>query len=379
VATAGNSPNDTCSVRRDWVTRIPAATFAHRGTLRADFEARGEIPCENHPREDSGRATGTVSTESCELLLLQHRIDRRRRGVVTIEVLGVVPLLIIFAVSVAEFSMAMRLHQRVAFASRYGAKLASEAPRFGTQSLSQFNTGSSDLDLKARIDRWLVSTGLSRSLAVRLDHNACGVEGRLQTRIESGLNLPNDGDLPDLPAPAADGNGCYVRVTVWLPLDRNLPNALKTFGLDWSGATIRHSTVFRLETDNQPPVPAVELLSQQLPQGFQLQTSAADGGSLSPAAIRISADRHGPLELSFSARGSRDAETPRAGLSYHWTTTAQARGMTNSEAFRARLDLRPGVHRQTFNVALDVTDECSCSSKLMVPVEVTRNDALGTP
>ncbi len=322
---------------------------------------------------------GRRSAECGALLLVSKQTERRRRGIVTIEVLGVVPLLIIFAVSVAEFSMAMRLHQRVAFASRYGAKLASEAPRFGPNSLAQFNSGRTEVDLKSRIDRWLVASGLSRSLAVRLDHNTCSVDGRTQTRMESGMSLPNDGDLPDLPTPSADGNGCYVRVTVWLPLDRNLPNALKTFGLDWSGATIRHSTVFRLETDNQPPIPAVELLSRQLPQGFQLQTSASDGDGSSPAAIRINANRHGPLELAFSARGSRDAETPRAGLSYRWTTTGQARGLTNAEAFRARLDLRPGVRQQTFNIALDVTDGCSCSSKLMVPVEVTRNDALGTP
>lgn len=302
------------------------------------------------------------------------KVAPRRRGVITIEVLGVLPIMLLFAVSVAEFSMAMQLQYRVAAVSRFGAKLASEQPRWGSASLATFNVpGRSEL-LAERIDRWLMSTGLSRSAAVLLEHNACGVPGTSQLVMADGVTAPDLSLLP--PLPVADGaqDLCYVRVTVWLPLEQNLPNALRTFGLDWSGATIQHSTVFRVEEDNLPPEPAVDLLASRLPQGVRIDRSVDAQGKL-----RLLTDRSGALDLEFSASRSRDRESPAGSLSYRWTGDGSAVGRVDGSTYRMRLTVPAGSAASDFRVALDVSDQCSCSSKLEVPLEVRKYDTLGTP
>ena len=307
-----------------------------------------------------------------------HRrlIQQRRRGIVTLEVLGVMPILLLFAMSIAEFSMAMRVHQKVAFASRFGAKLASEVPRVGAGSLAELNTVGNTSSLKTRVDEWLIATGLSPSLAVRLEHNACGVANTDQI-LSATDSLPDD--TTRLPLPPADGvlQVCYVRVTVWLPLEPNLPNALRTFGLNWTGASVSHSTTFRLEADNQPPAPEIELLANDLPQGYELQPideAAADGPR-----FRITTDRNGPVELRFSARNSRDAESGSRRLTYRWKTDGTPVGRNTQAEFRARMQLSAKQQTQRIQVALDVSDECSCSSKLMLPVELTRPELTKGP
>lgn len=304
-------------------------------------------------------------------------VHRARRGIVTLEVLGVMPILLIFAVSIAEFSMAMRLHHKVAFASRYGAKLAAEAPRVGPGSLAELNIAGSPESLKARIDGWLISAGLSPSLAVRLDHNACGLGGTQQWLTDEASANPPEAELPALPPGDPQAQVAYVRVTVWLPLGRNLPNALRTFGLDWNGAAIHHATTFRLESDNQYPVPDIRLDANDLPQGVNV-----DPASLSTAArqrgepIRLTTDRPGSLVLPWTAAGSRDAETPAGRLRYRWTTTGDPLGATNRRDFASRVTLNSPLDTTRIQLALDVSDECSCSSKLEIPVEIRRSDAL---
>lgn len=309
-----------------------------------------------------------------------RRRSLSRRGVVTIEVLGVVPLLIIFAISIAEFSMAMRLNHKVSFSSRYGAKLASELPRSGNISLGNYNLPDTPDNLKLRIDAWLTASGLTPSAAVLLEHNACGAANPRQLQTADGIAIDDAELLPALPEASPAQNACYVRVTVWLPVLGNVPNALKTFGLDWTGALLRHSTVFRLESDNTPPVAVIDVPAASLPAGYRLLSSGPSSPSADgPAPIRLSTTRAGKTTLTFSGRGSRDAESSRGTLQYRWNGTARAAGVNDRPEYRTQIDMPPGTQIQRFQVSLAVTDECGCSSQFEVPVEVTRGDLVPVP
>jgi|GEM_PF-1682478 len=296
-----------------------------------------------------------------------------RRGIVTIEVLGVMPCLLIFALSVAEFSMALRLNHKVAFSSRYGAKLASEQPRFGQTSLALLNQPQTPDNLKYRIDRWLVASNLTPSAAVLLEHNACGVEQPHQMQMASGIELSDIHELPPLPTPQPGLNVCYARVTVWLPVVGNVPNALKTFGLDWQGALLRHSTVFRVEADNAFPEPVISLAEDSLPSGM---TASAVTDSNGQPRFQIASQRSGKTTITFSATGSHDRETPAHRLKFRWSTNGQALSGANGREYRMALQRPAAGSRQLLQIGLDVSDDCGCSSKLEIPVEVLAGDDL---
>ncbi|MBI1348147.1 hypothetical protein GC163_17875 [bacterium] len=299
--------------------------------------------------------------------------SRQRRGIITIEVLAVMPCLLIFAVSLAEFSMALRLNHKVAFSSRFGAKLASEQPRFGTTSLATCNQSQTVDNLKARIDRWLVGSNLTPSAAVLLEHNACGVDAPLQLQSAAGVQIDDLQELPALPVAQPELNVAYVRVTVWLPVVGNVPNALKTFGLDWQGALLRHSTVFRLESDNAFPEPVISVMEDSLPEGVTVAAVSQDSGA---AQFQVGLHRSGRTTLTMTAAASHDRETPRQQLKYRWTSTGRSVGNANGREFRMVLDRPTNGSRQLLQVGLDVTDDCGCSSRLEIPVEVLAGDDL---
>jgi hypothetical protein len=284
------------------------------------------------------------------------------------------PVLLIFAVSIAEFSMAMRLHHKVAAASRYGAKLASEAPRVGAGSLGTLNSAESGFHLKTRIDRWLTSLGLSPALAVQLDHNVCGAAAMNQLSGATSHGSAAAIVLPELPPPDGVAQRGYVRVTVWLPLGANLPNALRTFGLDWNGATLQHSTTFRIETDNHPPQPMIAVDSSALPAGVELVSAYDPASPMQP--LVLSTDRRGTFELSWTARGSHDVETTARQLQYRWESDHRASGSATQERFRTQHNLGSAFTVERLQLVLDAEDDCGCSSRLEVPVEIRPSDAL---
>lgn len=309
------------------------------------------------------------------MFVQRHRsmLKRPRRGIVTIEVLGVMPCLLIFALSIAEFSMALRLNHKVAFSSRYGAKLASEQPRFGPISLASYNQPETPDNLKYRIDRWLTASGLSPSSAVLLEHNACGVEQPHQLQLASDIDLPDLNELPPLPAAEPGLNLCYARVTVWLPVVGNVPNALKTFGLDWQGALLRHSTVFRVESDNEFPEPVISITEDSLPSGVTISAvTDANGEPRFQLAIR----RSGRTTITLTGAESRDRETPANRLKYRWSTNGRSVSGANGREFRMAVQRPTSGTRQLLQIGLDVTDDCGCSSKLEIPVEVLAGDDL---
>lgn len=298
---------------------------------------------------------------------------RSRRGIITIEVLGVMPCLLIFALSISEFSMALRLNHKVAFASRYGAKLASEQPRFGQNSLAVCNQVQTPDNLKYRIDRWLTASNLTPSAAVLLEHNACGVGQTYQLQTSPGVEIGNDRPLPPLPVPVPQLNVCYVRVTVWLPVVGNVPNALKTFGLDWDGALLRHSTLFRLETDNSFPEPVISVAEESLPSGVTVAAATDLNGV---PALQFATRHSGRSTVTFTAAGSHDRETTASRLKYRWTSNATALSGNQGREFRMAIQRPQSGRQESLQVGLEVTDDCGCSSKLEIPVEVLAGDDL---
>jgi hypothetical protein len=296
---------------------------------------------------------------------------RKRRGIVTLEFLGVFPLLLIFGLSLAQFSMASRLNQRVVFASRYGAKLAAEMPRVGDVNVGNFNDSQTRGNLKSRIDSWLASSGLSASSEVILEHNVCGAMNPLQRQ---GTRSAAD-SAPALPEAWHADNVCYVRVTVAVPVVPNVPNMLKTFGLDWSGVSFRHSTVFRMETDNQPPEPKVTLAARDLPSGVRLaqRTGADDKNGTEP--LRLVTSRSGSFNLTLSGASSRDAEDGVGKMAFQWNLPGAAQGLTQGATVRMKFDAPKDSTVVQKIVTLTVTDSCNCSRQAEVPIELTRDSA----
>lgn len=327
------------------------------------------IDCQNHGPAENLRFGHPAHTSRV----------RMRRGIVTLEFLGVFPLLLIFGLSIAQFSMAFRLNQRVVFASRYGAKLAAEMPRTGSVNVGNFNSTQTRSNLKARIDSWLASSGLSPASEVTLEHNVCGAGNGLQRQLDysTASRSVTEAKLPPLPDAWHADNVCYVRVTVAVPVVPNVPNMLKTFGLNWDGVTFRHSTVFRMETDNQPPVPQITVASQDLPSGVRLansDTSADSGNDLSgtPVRLRLVTSRSGSFDLTLSGKSSHDAEDALSKMTFKWDMPGAAQGSTRGASVRMKFDAPKDSTVVQKIVTLTVTDSCQCSSKTEVPVELTR-------
>lgn len=302
--------------------------------------------------------------------LLRRRFAPRRRGVITIEAIAVTSLLVLFAASIAEFAMAFRVQQRVASASEYGARLAARMPRSGTMSLGTFNTTDCPANLKSRIDAWLQEAGLSPSTAVLLEHNACGVANPVQL-LPTTSHFPAT-SFPNLPtSTASDVN--YVRVTVAVSLAKNVPNALKSLGLDWGTSLVRHSAVFRVESDNTPPTPYVSVDPAALASGDRVEAiTTADGRT----GLRIITRRGGIVPITLSGHGSQDAEDASQDLAFNWQSSAALRGAVNQPTVRSELTLPADADGALAEVTLTVTDKCQCSSSTSVPLEVIRNRVL---
>lgn len=173
--------------------------------------------------------------------------SRRRRGVITLELILTFPILIIVLLAVVEFGLILAASKHVEFASRLGAKLAAESS--GTD-LETLNTGVIS-PLRVEIDQYLNTAGYSDSCTVILEHNVAGTGGMVQVNPNPADcpcgpvgSLPSQ--FPPLPSPAVTTFES-VRVTVCLPMEGNIPNCLSTFGFDLDGCTIQQTVVWRYE------------------------------------------------------------------------------------------------------------------------------------
>ena len=166
---------------------------------------------------------------------------RRARGVVTLELILVLPILLILMLAVVEFGLIYQSIHHVVYSSRIGAKLAAEQ---STANLGDYNKSMGVSALREEIDEYLTAAGFNTvSCQVTLQHNVAAASDPTQ------LN-------PD-PTPA--GCDCvapinnfpvgqeFVRVTVCVPTDGNVPNLLSTFGFDISDCELEGTTTFIFE------------------------------------------------------------------------------------------------------------------------------------
>ena len=306
------------------------------------------------------------------------QIGRSRRGIVVVELLLWLPVLLTGLVAVIEFAIMQQVNQQVTLASRYGAKIASEVTRaFATSpNLSDINQTSTANNLQSRIDTFLANAGLTASCEVRLEHNAC-VVNRLQvdTAIPCNCTVTGPAVLPAGEPPSPPGEA-YVRVTVCVPLLGNVPNCLKTFGFDITSRIARHSTTYRVETNNTAPSPVIRL-RLRLPTGVTYV--GPPGGVLSPPTNSIllfaNVTAPDPFSLTFDGFLSTDLETPLSGLTLTWKKTGSpASGPTTGFGFGANFD-RPnnvGNADTVHTVQLTVTDPCGASASRTLTITVHR-------
>ncbi len=176
-----------------------------------------------------------------------HAAGQTRSGVVTLEFIVGFPLLVIMLLAIVEFGLIMVASKHVEFSSRVGAKLAAEIARSGpSPNLGDFNLPATANNLKDQVDRYLTTAGYSLSCTVILEHNASGVPNAVQVDDDG---TPCDCAAPLEPLPGTPSGVESVRVTVCLDMEGNIPNCLSAFGFDIADCMIRHSTVWRVETN----------------------------------------------------------------------------------------------------------------------------------
>lgn len=303
----------------------------------------------------------------------------RRRGVAVVELIIWLPVLMTALMAIVEFALMQQVNQQVNLASRYGAKIASEVTRaFATSpNLSDINQTATVNNLQIRIDTFLANAGLTASSEVRLEHNAC-VNNPLQvdTAAPCTCNATGPGTLPAGEPPQGEA---YVRVTVCVPLTGNVPNLLSTLGFDITDRIVRHSTNYRVETNNSAPSPVIRL--QSLPAGVTFGVGGPVPVTTPPSTlIRLDVNRAiapDPISLSFDGNLTTDLETPLAGLTLTWTKTGvPASGPTAGTTFNANFDVPNNIFPidpdTVHFVQLTATDPCGGTFSRTLSILVRR-------
>lgn len=312
----------------------------------------------------------------------------RRRGVITLELILWLPILVIFVMAIVEFALIMQFNKQVAYASRFGAKLASEITRdpAAAQNLANFNTSTTANNLKDRIDTYLANHGITASCEVQMIHNAC-VGGQSQTDNDQACNCGAAGSALVAGEPANPGEA-YVKVTVCVPLPGNVPNCLSTFGFDVNGpdgtagtaddCTIEHSTTFRVETNNAPPDAVLTVPVQSLPPATSLTafpdftTSIVNGPPTTVITITAdAADAGTAVPLTFNANSSTDLEDAFGSLTFAWTATGNPNGA--AATYNATFTMPAAGVTDSVFVTLTVTDTCAGADSHSIRFDLTTN------
>jgi hypothetical protein len=167
---------------------------------------------------------------------------RRRRAVVTLEVLLVLPVFLIALMAISEFGLLLSNEEYVEYASRAGAQVASEL-----NTISQINNGPVPAAVLTAVARELEKINIT-NYSVRLEHNinfagmtpVIGPLVELNSAVGTGPT-----NCPDPPAVALIPNRPYVRVTVCVHTDELTPNLLVTYGFDVSNRVSDETTLRR--------------------------------------------------------------------------------------------------------------------------------------
>lgn len=325
---------------------------------------------------------------------LRRQRPRARSGVVTLELILFFPVMVILLIAIIEFGIIYQVNKQVAYASRFGAKLAAEITRnqAAATNLGNYDQASTPNNLKSRIDQYLLNAGLTISSDVQLQHDAC-TSGQSQEQVSTPCKCgPSAPPLPPgetATAPTDSTAQAYVKVTVCLLLPGNAPNCLSSFGFDLAGRTIQHSTTFRITTRNTPPTAVQSGTPGPFPANFTTTSGSfplSCGASTSIANPDGTTPGAGPFQISFDGSGSSDLEQPNSGLTFTWTTTSSGggsvapsggTGTTYTPSFAVPPDVSTGNSTSyNYTITLTVTDSCghtgSCSSAL----QITTNGSL---
>ncbi|MDA0281716.1 MAG: TadE/TadG family type IV pilus assembly protein [Planctomycetota bacterium] len=318
----------------------------------------------------------------------QRTIDRpltarnlrcRRSAVITVELLLTLPILLIFLAAVIEFGLIFAVNQKVAYASRFGAKLASEEARTG---LDDLNLSSGGSRLRTAVNRYLSTSEITTgACTVILEHNACLANPTQTDTDGSGCNCGAPATaLPAGPPPA--GISEYVRVTVCVPLTGNVPEFLSSLGFSIAGYSIEHSTLFRYEPNNSVPTAVIGIPVQGLPGGFTATPDITSAAQLSPPTTTLiinapnATATNATFTLNFDANNSTDVEDAFGSLAFAWSTTAASVGATTGTTFTASFTV-PGTTGGAFaidtrTVTLAVTDTCGGTGTRILSVRINR-------
>jgi len=342
-----------------------------------------------------------------ESLLRARQNSSGRSGIVILEFILMLPLLIILLLAVIEFSMIYQVNQQVAYASKFGAKLAAEVTRAYAQNpnLGNFNTGSapSGQSLKNRIDRYLAThlpapPPAGSACSVILKHNACSVPNTDQENpgtITTSCNCGTPPTPPGIPASASSPppDIAYVQVTVALKLQGNVPDLLSSFGFPLGSRTVVQTTTMRVETNNTPPSPVVSgtLQGGGLPGNYSIsgggfplncgENMTIHNNSGTPRSLN-------EIQINFNGGGSSDLEQA-SGLHYQWNITSSGTGASatpgngSAATFSPQLQFPPdpdtgmgnqGVNTASYNITLIVTDSCGHTGSCTTHVQLQTYD-----
>lgn len=167
-----------------------------------------------------------------EMLLVTR--EKKRRGVVTLEIILAIPIFVIALMPIVQFGLLFANQQYVAEASRAGTQVASELTTIGGVVPAQVQTA---------VARELSRIGVS-NFTIRLEHNidfsvspaVIGSTVVLQSVAGSGPN-------PVIAPPAVAVTRRYVRVSVYVRTTELTPNLLSTYGFDLSTRASQETTL----------------------------------------------------------------------------------------------------------------------------------------
>lgn len=165
----------------------------------------------------------------------------RRRGVVTLELIVVTPIIAIMLSAVIEFGIMLASIEQITASVRAGGKIASE--------LSNADIGSAatavNVDLvQAAVDNVLGSAGMTSCMVI-LEHNP-DCNGLVAATKTAGACAGCAAPVTALPTTAVIPSGT-VRVTVCVEATQLAPNLLLTFGYDLTGQVVSESITLPYE------------------------------------------------------------------------------------------------------------------------------------
>lgn len=160
--------------------------------------------------------------------LIQKR--NQRRGVITLELILIMPIMIIFVVAAVEFGVLLAQVKQVEFASREGARLAAQQ--------TPTNLSSAVGTVSNRVERVLQTGNIPGYCKVILQHNVAAASN--PTQSTGSCNCPT----PTTPTLPTGTNLAAVRVTVCVGMEKLAPDFLSSLGLSLNGKIVSQTTTW---------------------------------------------------------------------------------------------------------------------------------------